>query len=589
MTRKKGDITDHELRALLHSIRQPTPEPDPVAKEQIIRNAVRRFEAEIARESLGIGMLGPGAVRLWRLLRENLSPAMLLTLVALVSLATLSGMGRLFLEGWQSAPNSVDAPSQRVADRGPESVQDMTLIPTAHLPEPQPQDNMATAISAPSQRVTDSGQESTQDMNLTPTAELPEPQPQDNMAPVMDTPTPASGPPGDREDVRREVSKGSRSVTGAEGRTELSDDLGYWMVAAKLPEPRSEHGVTLLSDGRVLVAGGYNEMPAPHVLGSSATFDPKAETWTVAGDLNVARQGGQLVALPDGDAILIGGEVPGETYQLALQSAERFDAETKTWRETPKMSTARKGMASVRLQDGRVLVIGGANGPPDGNRFLATAEIYNPTNNTWTLTRGQLNVARDQHLAVPLRDGRVLVVGGEGPWYVNTLVTELYDPKTDSFVVVGNTNAPRYEASATLLSDGRVLVAGGWNPQREPTPQPAHASAEIYDPARGTWELTAPLTTGRRDHATFLLPSGHVMVAGGTSGQEVLSSTEVFDPKANTWTVGPDLPTGVFSRSWVPLRLLDGTTLLTGGFAQGLSSGTFIVSDASQQFVSASP
>lgn len=359
---------------------------------------------------------------------------------------------------------------------------------------------------------------------------------------------------------------------------------GTWSLSADMPSPRYEHGGAVLTDGRVLVAGGMTDTPMEQMLGSSATYDPQVGSWTPAGDLNLARQGGDLTALLDGDAVIVGGAIPGETYHHGVNGVERFDASTGTWSEAAKMSTARKGMATVRLSDGRIMVIGGADGPPDGSRFLATAEIYDPIQNTWTPTHGKLNIARDHHLAVVLHDGRVLIVGGEGPWKVDTLVSELYDVATDSFVEAGRTNMARYEASATLMPDGRVLVAGGWNPQGGSPPPPVHASTEIFDPARGTWELAAPMTTGRRNHAAFVLPSGQVMVAGGTSDQGVLTSTEVFDPETNSWSAGPDLPTGALSRSWVPINLPGGAVMLTGGYGQGGMLDSLTVLDDAQVF-----
>jgi len=350
-----------------------------------------------------------------------------------------------------------------------------------------------------------------------------------------------------------------------------------------MPEPRYDHGVALLSDSRVLVAAGYSDVPAPQSLGSSAIFDPLTGAWAASGALSVAREGAPLVALADGGALIIGGEVPGEEHHIALQSAERYDPSNGSWRETPPMTIARTHAASVRLPDGRVLVIGGANGAPDGNRFLATAEIYDPVEDTWKPTRGELNVARDRHLAVVLRDGRALVVGGEASGGVDTLVTELYDPETDSFVVAGNTHDPRYDASAVVLSDGRVLVTGGWNPQGGQASPPMQVSTEIYDPARGMWESAAPLITGRRHHASFALATGEVVVAGGTTTQrDALTSTEIFDPARGTWREGPELPTGAFSRSWAPIPLPDGSVMLTGGLGVGEEPDSLRVLDAVQ-------
>ena len=69
-----------------------------------------------------------------------------------------------------------------------------------------------------------------------------------------------------------------------------------------------------------------------------------------------------------------------------------------------------------------------------------------------------------------------------------------------AFVPTGSMNVGRFGATATLLSDGRVLIAGGW----EDTQTPLLASAELYDPAIGTFSATGSMTTARTDEAAAL-------------------------------------------------------------------------------------
>jgi hypothetical protein len=71
-------------------------------------------------------------------------------------------------------------------------------------------------------------------------------------------------------------------------------------------------------------------------------------------------------------------------------------------------------------------------------------------------------------------------------------------------------NIARSDHSATLLPNGKVLVAGGVNPDRL-------TSAELYDPLSGRWTATGSLTNGRLNHTATLLPSGEVLVAAGNN------------------------------------------------------------------------
>jgi hypothetical protein len=150
-----------------------------------------------------------------------------------------------------------------------------------------------------------------------------------------------------------------------------------------------------------------------------------------------------------------------------------------------------------------------------------------------------MTAARSDATSTLLSDGRVLVAGGFAEPLGSPLASaELYDPKTGKFSPTGAMTAPRWGDTATLLRDGRVVIAGGASGPEvtmEPVPNPALASAELYDPKTGTFSRTGSMTIGRIDHTATLLPDGRVLIAGGNSDAAAstypdLASAELCQP-----------------------------------------------------------
>ena len=151
------------------------------------------------------------------------------------------------------------------------------------------------------------------------------------------------------------------------------------------------------------------------------------------------------------------------------------------------------------------------------------------TGSSFTRT-GDMHVVRSGHTATLLANGRVLVVGGDQS-------SEMFDPATESFTITGNTTTLRYGASATLLANGKVLVAGGYGDGNGPFPQ--LDTAELFDPATGSFSATGSMSVGRVLHTATLLNDGRVLIAGGTTdangGGKATASAEIYDPKTGTF------------------------------------------------------
>ena len=304
---------------------------------------------------------------------------------------------------------------------------------------------------------------------------------------------------------------------------------GYWTVSKgnRLITSRYEHTATLLPDGRVLVAGGYNTSSG--VLSSAELYTPSDNggSWLAASDMGSPRNSHTATLLPNGNVLIAGG-----FYGTFLSSSEFYtpDSGAGTWTSTGLLNEPRCANTATLLPNGAVLVTGG-EGP------LSSVELYKSFNGggTW-MTDGSLLNARDSHTATLLANGQVLIVGGYEDGIGPLSSAELCDSASPAWMNVGTLNQMRGGQTATLLPDGTVLAAGGigptgWLP-----------NAEVYDPATWTWTVTNPLHTARCDHTATLLANGRVLVVGGTNANGYLPThygVEQYNPVTGTWTVPP--------------------------------------------------
>ena len=326
-----------------------------------------------------------------------------------------------------------------------------------------------------------------------------------------------------------------------------------WEFTGSLNTAREYQAATLLPDGRVLVAGGggpsTGDYPFPR-LKSAELYNPATGTWTVTGSLNDERELQTQTLLPNGKVLAAGGWPEG----TSTGTAELYDPATETWTFTGSLNARRAGHTATLLLDGRVLAVGGSHS-------IHSAELYDPATGHWTLT-GSPNTPRyGYHTATLLPDGRVLVAGGR----YNVASAELYDPATGTFTVTGSLNTGRQGHTAMLLPNGKVLVAGGLNRDIG-----VLASAELYDPATGNWRPTGNLNVGRWYHTGTLLSDGRVLVAGGWGGQgpnSTLASAEIYDPATGTWTFTSDLNNA--RARYTATLLSDGIVLVVGGNDHG--------------------
>jgi phage baseplate assembly protein gpV len=333
--------------------------------------------------------------------------------------------------------------------------------------------------------------------------------------------------------------------------------VGTWLVGGDMITPHAYHTATLLRDGWVLVAGGLvNDRLDGLASAATELFDPDREVWVPAQAMATARWGHTATLLPDGRVLVAGSYVNSGD---SLASAELYDPASGRWAPAGTMNRGRGGHTATLLLDGKVLVVGGGaeasqlEGPLRG----ASAELFDPQTGRWTVT-GSMVEPRAEFTATLLRDGRVLVAGGDGSF----TTAEVYDPTTGRWTLTGSMTNGRFGHTATLLADGMVLVTGGCacsDPDAGET-----AAAERYDPRSGTWTVTGSMGSARIFHAATALNDGMVLVVDDGLYDRP-SSAELYDPRSGRWSVttGPTVPRVGYTET----LLLDGRVLVTGDYS----------------------
>jgi hypothetical protein len=295
---------------------------------------------------------------------------------------------------------------------------------------------------------------------------------------------------------------------------------GVWTPTGSLNQARRGHQAVLLPDGRVLVAGGINE---GQLLASAEIYDPGTGKWTTTTPMSTPRLGNTLTVLANGNVLATGGTSAdtasgaggGQTIRPD-GTAEVYNVAAGTWTPTSgAMSTPRFEHTATLLDDGRVLIAGGQGPPVSGNTAaLATTEIYDVAVNSFRKSN-DMGDARFNHTAVKLPDRTVLVVGGSGGQNGDTSLAtaEVFNPSDGSWSSAGTLTNSRTGHTATVFNDGRVLVTGGESVTRGN--RRALKSAEIFSLDKKEWRSAGDMNCPRSEASAVLLNDTSVLVVAG--------------------------------------------------------------------------
>lgn len=394
------------------------------------------------------------------------------------------------------------------------------------------------------------------------------------------------------------VAGGADVVHDALADAELYDPAtGLWSPTGPMATARWGHTATQLADGRVLVTGGMTGANVPFLLPTlqssrvtvptTATeiYDPASGFWTATGSMAAARYQHTATLLSGpacsgasppaycGEVLVAGGDSGG--------AAELYSPVTGTFTATGALTAGRSAAGATLLGGaactgatpppycGRVLLTGGYN--TSSLAAYGSTELYDPAAGAWRTAGvapcaatpssscpGPLGTARFAFGVAQLTGsgcsvrhppsycGKVLAAGGGGSFSfstppVNALSSaELYDPAAGSWSGTGAMGAARFQLTASRLS--AAVCSAGAPPafcgRVLAAGGDAAGSAELYDPASATWSSTGSMTSVRYFHTATVRDDGTVLVAGGATQQVTdscfqcagASSAEVYTP-----------------------------------------------------------
>ena len=311
---------------------------------------------------------------------------------------------------------------------------------------------------------------------------------------------------------------------------------------------RAGQTITMLRDGRVLLTGGVQNAGFRSELSSAEIYDPAAGTFSATGSMTVPREGHTATILRDGRVLVAGGSDNGIH---TLDSAEIYDPSSGTFYRTGHLHQPRVAHVAALLGSGQVLIAGGGRGGmPGGYISYDTAELYDPASGRFSAIFPHMKSDRVGAAAVKLNDGRVLIVGGKSGRMMTSRLrniasltplntAEVYDPEAGAFIRTGDMSAPHYLATATLLDNGNVLVVGGWT-IRGPLVV-GMRDAEVYMAETNAFSHVGQTNVARLTNTATLLNDGEVLIAGGVADKALITAAvEFYSPRQHRFLMLPE-------------------------------------------------
>lgn len=272
------------------------------------------------------------------------------------------------------------------------------------------------------------------------------------------------------------------------------------------------------------------------------------------------------VRLQDGRVVVVGGDRDsgGET------TIQLFDPASRAWSKLGDLSEPRFVHSANLLPDGRIYVAGGFS---DSGQFLRTAEILDADGHSTPAP--ELIENRDNQRTAELADGRVLLITGDNERNGYIRSTEIFDPKSNKNLPGPSFPIGRSMGAAAPLSDEMHLICGGISEEVEGQMEYLR-NAYLYSAEDNAIYQTNHMLHARKQHTATSLGDGLVLVAGGMNESGSVAETEIYDLRTNLFTPGPALNEPRYGHT--ATLLPSGRVLIAGGTtSEGVTASTEII------------
>ncbi|MDM8533019.1 kelch repeat-containing protein [Anaerolineales bacterium HSG25] len=274
-----------------------------------------------------------------------------------------------------------------------------------------------------------------------------------------------------------------------------------WAYHTELRMPRAQLAVVALDDTLFAIGGSDNQNQATNQVD---IYDPTTNQWHDGVPKNEATTYMNAQVISNTIYVPGGCNVDNE----ALDILEVYNPMSDTWRLGPTLPEPRCAYGSVAYE-GELYLFGGW----DGQDYTDTIFVFSPISDTWRLLDSHLPEAKGYLGAAVLNDDIYVVGGYDGQDEFDQTYT--FSPQTDEWTEKATMQFPRGSLGLVATSNRLYAIGGGWE-------IPVLVSEE-YDPATDSWSsFEIPFDTAWRDMGIAVIDP-QIYALGGWNGEEIMT------------------------------------------------------------------